>query len=852
MHSGTKAAARARLCLGILLAVVLVLTGESFGFDAGYHFDLTRDVLLRESFDWDGLSVVQVSNFYNDGFEASKAVAASPEAWGIAPAVTAAWTMVLFAPASLRDASDTYLHFDDLNNYDEVAATWDKLVRNTYTAVKDAERRGDTLGFLTALGMSLHQVQDFYAHSNWAELDWGGDATWFDVPEAEKRSATIYTSGSRGGVPHDRLNKDYAGRANFEKAYREAFYASWQWVRLVRSWVNADTWQSARLYSDSGVDLEKHFARYISWYIGHWKGYSSKSYDDMLLLSSAYVSAGGRHYIAKWKELCPTLTGAPDASLSVPLEIGPLAAQKWLRIKINTVYQTDDDLFWNIDGFGADPDFYAKIKVDGVEYIEAMHEDDSRIEPENWLTLAPMWADDNHVRVELAIWDEDVAGGGTAPSLRGGDDLCDISKELGRKTWFADGPPDFFRGGQTFHVDGFRYDAGWSDPDGDGDEAACDFVIALQQPARRAPSVSVALPPMRPAQFVPPTPLVSDEGELTRAARRLHITWEIPRSLNSPPVTEGQYRVRDRDMGVVQDWTSAGTEYFADIALPLRTGHKYFADVKARNEVGWSEVGSSDGITADLEGPRVAINSFNQTSAWPLGPAPTGTPIVYPNSFQVSLVGEDRGWAGFDRYLIWITEEIALSQSGGGSLRQTITPPRVSHISLMVLKADVKKRDTREGVVVLRGLPYLYDGRTYTLRVKGMDNIGNIGEAATATCTVHFRDTTPPPAPAPRVVSTAPLKVVWEEANDQESGTAEYKVAIASNASLADRPDILRWQSVGRALEYKYAKKLALPARWCVFVKAVNGMGQESVGRVESRKTLLPASKPLKPLSKRR
>jgi len=799
--------------LVILVGWALLGALPAAAFDAGYHFDLTRDVLVREGCGGDAIAVTQVGNFYNDGFEQSKTFISHPTARALLGTLVVAWAQV-FGPGSLRDASDAYLHFDDLNNREEIAAVWDKLVRNTRAAAAEMERRHDPLGLLILLGMSSHQAQDFYAHSNWAELDLGGDATWFEVPAAAL-PGPVYTTGSRGGQPHDRLHKDDATRPHFERAYREAFYATWQWVYLVRSWVSPEFWREAMAYRNADVYLEHELVRYISWYVGHWKGLSSKSYDDGLITTSAYVSTGGREFIAKWKELCPLLVQPPTGP-AVTVSPEPVPAQRWLRLDFTSVYQTDDDLFWSIDSFG-DPDFYARVRVNGLEYLQAMHEDDSFIRPANWLTLAPLSPAGPTVRVEIAIWDEDVAGG--TIGLRGGDDHCDITRDLGRRDWFLDGITSYLAERRSFHCDGFRYDAGWTEPDGDGDEAACDFTLVIQQPARR---LVVARPGLRLATFPPPAPIVTDEGECTARPDQLAMHWTVPLGVGCPPVLEYQYRLRDLDTPL-GDWQSLpATQTSLLSRLSLRDDHTYYLELKARNEVGWSPVGVSDGITADLQGPRVAFNSVTQVP--PGGEAP-------PNSLRLSVVGEDRGRAGFDRFLLWIN----LPLETRGDPRRS---PRLP-VSLNLFKADLKRADLPDGAIVLPNLPGLYAG-TYTLRLQGRDLAGNLGEPVTTTCTVRYTDSTPPPAPRPRVANSRPLQLTWEPVRDPESGVVEYQVAVGSLLASPERPDLLRWQSVGTACEYRHPS-FTLPARCRVWVKARNGANLETVGVLASS-LLTPAT----------
>ncbi|MEW6771114.1 MAG: copper amine oxidase N-terminal domain-containing protein [Bacillota bacterium] len=851
----------------IILASLFLWCLPAWAFDTGYHFDLTREVLLKESFGEGAIGMAQICNYYNDGFESAKTVIADEtvqalhldDDWGN-----------LYGPAALRDASDTHMHFDNLANYHQVSAAWERLVKGTYNGVREAERRNDAAGLLAVLGMSLHQVQDFYAHSNWAERDWGGDATWFDVPEAEKRTGEIYTH-TTGTRSHDRINKDYAGRPYFERAYREAFYASWQWVCLVHSWVSNDFWARAKSHTSSGIGTEKRFIRYMSWYEGHWKGPSSKSRDDTAAIGPVYLLGANRGYIAKWKEYAPLVTADPDPGLVVPMAIVYPESQKWLKVRITRVRQTDNDLVWDINP-GGEADFYAKIKVDGTEYLEAMHEDDDDISPTNWLTLSPLRPDDGHVRLEIAVWDEDCVGGGVLPSFRSGDDQCDIAHDLGRKYWFADGPPETIGSLGSVHTDGFRYGAAWYEYDGDGDETAADFTVTLEEPARRAFSAAIHLPPGQLIPLPPAAPVVADEGEWSAKADELYASWNVPATAGSEynPVLEYQYRViRQPGSGAsttVLNWTSAGPATHVRAAIPLQHGYTYYVEVKARNVAGWSAAGPSDGITVDLRPPAVTIREFSQVTAtnlqvfsWkagrprPIEPAPTGTVVNYPNSFRISLEGQDEG-SGIESYKLWITEQLspapaggtagssALQSPAGGSLftsavelfADRLLPSHLYPLSLTVFTTDFKPADLQNGALVLRDLPYLRDGRTYTLKLQARDRAGNTGGAATATCVVHFTNTTPPPAPQPRVINTTPLKVSWEEVRDSESGIAEYQVAAGSRLASMEAPDLLSWRTVGRNLEYEnpavsLPSPVLLGPAWQVWVKAINGVGQESV-----------------------
>jgi len=398
---------------------------------------------------------------------------------------------MIFGPAEIRDLSDTYMHFDALNGDADVAAAWNRLLVNTYQAAQKARRENDVRGFLILMGMTSHMVQDFYAHSNWAEQrDWGGDATWFDVLPAARAHAGIYTRN------HEHLNRDYAGRPFFEKSYRLAYYATVQWLAALHDAVGDDFWNRAIAYRDSGLNGERHFVKYLSWYTGHWKGSSSSSNDDLFVVAVAYVNPvleiTRRPYTDKWREYCRLITREPEAAAKAPSFRFPyVERRKWVKVEITDVRQTDDDLVIDIDP-GGQADFYAKVKVNGLEYLEAMHEDNDHIRPTNWITLAPIRPDRRDLRVELHIIDEDTTAGQAMG--RGEDDPCDISPASGRKYWFMDGAVNLFPARQTFHTDG--------GPNGDGDEAAADFTVSLDEPQRGGQPPTVAtVSPARLARF---------------------------------------------------------------------------------------------------------------------------------------------------------------------------------------------------------------------------------------------------------------------------------------------------------------------------------------------------------------
>ncbi len=162
-------------------------------------------------------------------------------------------------------------HFDStaggFATTEQVTAEWDRLRRSVGALALEARDRNDPVQLLSVLGISLHQVQDFYTHSNWLEPggvpggvgpDWAGKGfgatpTWFDLPAAVHRRAG--QRGGSSGINRDhgswkadgnssltRFNaKDWPGRPLYTEAHVAAYFATRQWVRALRAHVADET-----------------------------------------------------------------------------------------------------------------------------------------------------------------------------------------------------------------------------------------------------------------------------------------------------------------------------------------------------------------------------------------------------------------------------------------------------------------------------------------------------------------------------------------------------------------------------------------------------------------------------------
>ncbi|MCK5607762.1 Ig-like domain-containing protein, partial [Candidatus Pacearchaeota archaeon] len=99
----------------------------------------------------------------------------------------------------------------------------------------------------------------------------------------------------------------------------------------------------------------------------------------------------------------------------------------------------------------------------------------------------------------------------------------------------------------------------------------------------------------------PATPTITDDGEYTSSLTELHASWSSEDTETN--IAEYQYSIGTCIGSTdVVNWTSTGTDTEVTYTgLTLIQGQSYFFNVKAINAVGiWSDVGSSDGIIAEV------------------------------------------------------------------------------------------------------------------------------------------------------------------------------------------------------------------------------------------------------------
>ena len=326
---------RARLAAVALgLAACLLAPGAASAFDTGPHFDMTRDVLTSEGFGDAAVRTVQVNNWFVDLYENEGQNPYSGHSAWWKEALVFSYGAREHWPQALLDASERS-HFDSSEGGYRTAASlqteWNRLRRATYEAVTRARRANDPVLALTALGISTHQIQDFYTHSNWVEPRPSGPGWGARAGSAARRRGSTSpralgsprapgcTRRERARRPHPRhlegrsrtrWRRTGPAAATTPRPTSPRYYGTRQWVQAVRSWIADDAfWQRVRTYGVSGslADQLAHDVRgatEISFYSGHWQGQGEPfgatapgpggSVDDVAVAVTRYFRGRGK------------------------------------------------------------------------------------------------------------------------------------------------------------------------------------------------------------------------------------------------------------------------------------------------------------------------------------------------------------------------------------------------------------------------------------------------------------------------------------------------------------------------------------------------------------------------------
>ncbi len=423
-----------RAIAGISMLAFAGIIPVASAYDTGHHSDLTREAVADLGFSDTAIQVMQVENWLVDYYSNREA--------GV--------------DDSIKTDCDK-LHSDNLFNEASVKNYWDRFNTNAEAAFSEAARNKNPRQVLALLGMSLHTVQDFYSHSNWAELQ-GTPAgfdystlTYFDARRRDGvKTGKASSNNTPGQAPHggyyDGMNHDWYGKQNWDRSYVLAYAGSRQWANQVRLWVSAvdpAVWEQARQISLSSKQLGKlssdlnaayrisEWAKYpTGGEDGHWKGKGSGDSASWIAFTAHWITlTTDSDFVEDFKNRSwhKLLSGGLRGSLDLAVNQQPPSPAPQIAIYpikksavfLKTVSVKDLD---GIDPLPTDDaDFYAKIGINNQIFIESTQNGRDSLTPP-WITMKFVDAGTPFVAVHYELWDEDTTSG---------DDHLDIEPRKG-------------------------------------------------------------------------------------------------------------------------------------------------------------------------------------------------------------------------------------------------------------------------------------------------------------------------------------------------------------------------------------------------------------------------------------
>jgi hypothetical protein len=441
------------------IGTLVALSGTAWAFDTGPHFDITADVLRSEGFSPNAIKTVQCANFFVDFYE----FIGNPQ---LKSALDPVCRMRVAPILVLADSQ----HFDDLDSTRAVARKWDEMVDMTRRTAEIGAKSGDVLGLIALLGMSLHNVQDFYAHSNWVDgppmgpplgqnalAKYGDHPTWLSMDRADRERLDVYTRNKKIGREHGEwdsgpkaLNKDCVNRPHHNDAYICAYFATRQWVRLFQTFVNNPVvWNMMQQFSKSSFnpDRDWDYAFKISFYGGHWNGnggfralkeaYSKyAAATSPTLMFNAVINFTGvarssmpcidkqpsalrrkaQDLLLGWGKMLYNGPANPALPSPVPQSV------QFLQLQVHSIDLTHGD-----DGFGGgEMDWFGYAKIGGQQFVTTLideHDHFNFVKPyAPWAFTKSVPTGQNTIGIEYEQWELDY----------GNNDLIDVNPVPGR------------------------------------------------------------------------------------------------------------------------------------------------------------------------------------------------------------------------------------------------------------------------------------------------------------------------------------------------------------------------------------------------------------------------------------
>jgi hypothetical protein len=387
---------------------------------------MTRDALAAEGFGEKAIQIAQVTNWMIDFYENAETNPFSGHTGTLKILVGGAifnrehWDNNVVKSADRSHFDQTEGGFPLTAN---VSAEWTRLQRTVGRLAREARDKNDPQMLDALIGMSLHQVEDFYTHTNWVEpggtdplrrgpgweaQGWGRTPTWFDIPAAVRDAEDLYSAGSKGrrrdhgGWNADgnkaltfSMAKDWPGRPLYTQAHIASYFAARQWVQALRAWVADDAfWNRAMSFSNAPGSLnhDQKGATNISLASGHWQGQGEACNPSLSTLSCGKrVGPGGnlidlrgavKDYFTQQRSRYRLLFERLIVPMAAPDTTDPVfpvassqamqAQTRFVKLQVTKVGQIDD-----LDTPGS-ADFFARAKIAGQPFLSAViHNEDS-------------------------------------------------------------------------------------------------------------------------------------------------------------------------------------------------------------------------------------------------------------------------------------------------------------------------------------------------------------------------------------------------------------------------------------------------------------------------------------------
>ena len=401
---------RRPLIAAITMAAALALSAvPAAAFDTGPHASITIDSTMRAGFNRNAANAIQVENWLTDYYTSSPTIGSG-------------------AQCDLEK-----LHFDDVFSDTDVANYWKTLTANSRAAVQQAEKDGDVIAFYVAFGISLHVVQDFYAHSNWVEQNGAAGQyktrSWFDktppsgVFTGWYKNCLNIAQGSH--VPHGGytwgMNHDSVVRPNYDRAYVYALAASYEWTQNVLSWIGPGFAVKVKNYAPNlqdakDLEYDQKASIYISEWIqnpvdkaslgGHWNGNRSGFAAAFVKFVAQWTGSHNSIYVKTFKDkkiyaamsqnLYTSTVGQPPAVTAYPTS-GRIFAMRTLSVYANSAITGTDSYFGTIAALDTGNG--------GYQYRDASQFHRPRTDVP-WLQLTFVAATQPSLRFTYSLWNE--------------------------------------------------------------------------------------------------------------------------------------------------------------------------------------------------------------------------------------------------------------------------------------------------------------------------------------------------------------------------------------------------------------------------------------------------------------